>query len=76
MAVIYVLNQYLNSGPSSKPIVLIFKRGSSVSQVAKQLRKSGVIVNKLVFILGARLESFGKNFKAGEFFLPAGISYK
>jgi len=76
VAVIYVLNQYLNSGPSSKPIVLIIKRGSSVSQVAKQLRKSGVIENKLVFILGARLESFGKNFKAGEYFFPAGISYK
>ncbi len=74
--VVFAFNEYFNSATSSKPTVLIIKRGSSVSQVAKQMKNSGVIQNNLIFTMGARLQSFGKKFKAGEYLFPAGISYE
>ena len=74
--VVFAFNEYFDSATSSKPTVLIIKRGSSVSQVAKQMKNSGVIQNNLIFTMGARLQSFGKKFKAGEYLFPAGISYE
>jgi UPF0755 protein len=56
-----------NRGGSDQ--VFIVKEGSSLKEVAGQLEKRGLITNKTLFVLWARVKGYGKGVRAGEYSL-------
>jgi UPF0755 protein len=53
--------------------VFIVKEGSSLKEVAGQLEKGGLITNKTLFVLWARVKGYGKGVRAGEYSLSAAM---
>ena len=64
----------VNPGPSANDVRIIVNPGYSVSQIASELERSGVIDSPLVFKLRARLTNIHKTLKAGEYNFPAHVS--
>ena len=69
-----VLYGWLGPGPSAKAQSFIVEEGSTVSGVATQLEKAGVIASAARFKVGARLLGGSDPVQAGEFEIPAGAS--
>jgi len=62
------------AGPSAKPAAFIVAEGSSVSGVASDLARAGLISSASRFRVGARLFGGGDPVQAGEFEIPARAS--
>ena len=59
-------------GPLAEPVTVLIPKGSGLEAIARRLQDSGVIADRLVFIVGARLRKAA--LKAGEYAIPARIS--
>jgi UPF0755 protein len=62
------------AGPSTKPTTFVVAEGSSVSTVAADLDKAGLIASRTRFKAGARIFGGGDPVQAGEFEIPARAS--
>lgn len=67
----WAINQYLSPGPLNESKLVLIKRGSGVSSIAKQLEENDVISHAILFKIGAH---FGESLKAGEYMFPAHVS--
>ena len=65
-----IIYGWLGPGPSTKPATFIVPEGSSVSAVAAELEKAGLIASASRFKAGARLLGGGDPVQAGEFEIP------
>jgi UPF0755 protein len=54
--------------------VFVVKEGSSLKQVAGELEKGGLITNKTLFVLWARVKGYGKGVRAGEYSLSPAMA--
>jgi UPF0755 protein len=54
--------------------VFIVKEGSSLKEVAGELEKRGLITNKTLFVLWARVKGYGKDVRAGEYSLSPAMA--
>ncbi len=62
------------SGPSNREVTVIIKPGSSISLVATQLEKAGIIRSAQAFVNRAKILAATTTIKAGEFLIPAQAS--
>ena len=62
------------SGPSTREVTVIIKPGSSISLVATQLEKAGIIRSAQAFVNRAKILAATTTIKAGEFLIPAQAS--
>ena len=62
------------AGPSTRPVTFVVAEGSSVSTVAADLDKAGLIGSARRFKVGARMLGGGDPVQAGEFEIPARAS--
>ncbi|GAA4757903.1 endolytic transglycosylase MltG [Sphingomonas daechungensis] len=69
-----VLYGWYGPGPSTKAQTFTVEEGSSVSAVAGQLYKAGLVASVDRFKLGARFMGSGDPVQAGEFEIPKGAS--
>ena len=79
MVVGLLLAAYLNLGPgpaarSGVSTLVLLPRGSSVSEVSRVLKSSGVIRSELLFQVLARATGAGRSLKAGEYDIPSRTS--
>lgn len=63
----------LNSGDTSEKVFVV-ERGAGLSQVAEDLRDQGLIKNKTVFKMQARIQGVDKKIRAGDYKLSASMS--
>lgn len=63
----------LNSGDTSEKVFVV-ERGAGISQVAEDLRDQGLIKNKTVFKMQARIQGVDKKIRAGDYKLSASMS--
>jgi UPF0755 protein len=66
----WVLWTYRGPGPAARhgaATTVILPRGSSVGEIAKDLRAAGVIGSREVFLLAAKLGGAARHLKAGEY---------
>jgi UPF0755 protein len=54
--------------------VFVVKEGSSLKEVAGELEKGGLITNKTLFVLWARVKGYGKGVRAGEYSLSPAMA--
>jgi UPF0755 protein len=59
------------AGPSTREVTVIVKPGSSISLVASQLEKAGIIKSAQAFVNRAKILAATTTIKAGEFLIPA-----
>jgi UPF0755 protein len=59
-------------GPLTEPATVVIPKGAGLDAVARRLHESGVIADRLVFVLGVRLRK--APLKAGEYAFPVRIS--
>ena len=74
-----LLAAYLNLGPgptarTGTSTLVLLPRGSSVSEVSRVLKSSGVIRSELLFQVLARTTGAGRSLKAGEYDIPSRTS--
>jgi UPF0755 protein len=69
-----VLYRWYGPGPTDRTQSFIVAEGSSVSRVAAQLQRTGLIASAGQFKAGARLLGGNDPVQAGEFEIPAGAS--
>ncbi len=62
------------SGPSTREVTVVIKPGSSISLVATQLEKAGIIKSAQAFVNRAKILAATTTIKAGEFLIPAHAS--
>lgn len=65
---------WLGSGPSAKDATFTVQSGASLSAVAQDLEKQGIVSSGDGFAFRARLFGAGRTIKAGEFSIPAHAS--
>ena len=77
MALLFFGNsRFHESGPLNAPRTILVKEGYSLSTIAEQLEKRGIIDSELLFRLGARAYRAQKQMRAGEYaFKPAMSMY-
>jgi UPF0755 protein len=69
--------QYLATGPSQKEEVVFIPRGSTVDGIADRLVERGIIANRTVFVIAARLAGQqGNGLDSGEYRIPARASMR
>ena len=61
-------------GPSTRNVTVVIKPGSSITLVAKQLEKAGIIKSADAFVNRAKILGGTSTIKTGEFQIPAGAS--
>jgi UPF0755 protein len=54
--------------------VFVVREGSSLKEVAGELEKGGLITNKTLFVLWARVKGYGKGVRAGEYSLSPAMA--
>ncbi len=59
------------AGPSTREVTVVIKPGSSISLVATQLEKAGIIKSAQAFVNRAKILAATTTIKAGEFLIPA-----
>ena len=62
------------AGPSTRNVTVVIKPGSSITLVAKQLEKAGIIKSADAFVNRAKILGGTSTIKTGEFQIPAGAS--
>ncbi len=62
------------AGPSTREVTVVIKPGSSITLVAKQLEKAGIIKSADAFVNRAKILAGTNTIKAGEFHIPAHAS--
>lgn len=67
-------NQYTGPGPLAEPICLRVERGSSMSQVSRDLEERGAVSSSALFRIGADYENRSENLKFGSYRIPEGAS--
>lgn len=72
--VAYFLHLYRAPGPLQAPVTLVIDRGRGLTAITTQLEENGVIANRWIMLAGVVLDGGDRNFKAGEYAFPAGIS--
>ena len=53
---------------------VLIPRGASIEAIADSLHQEGLIGNKKLFVLSARIMGYDRNLKAGQFTIPVGSS--
>jgi UPF0755 protein len=71
MGVIYALDYYLSPGPTTEPTTVFFARGVGFHGIVDSMAQSGVIDNPVMFKAIAVATGSARNFKAGEYAIPA-----
>lgn len=61
-------------GPLGADRILVIERGSSLTEIAEQLERNGIISHALLFVGAAKVRGIGRALRAGEYRFPAGIS--
>lgn len=61
-------------GPLEEPAVVLLAPGSSVTKIAEQLEREGVVRHAQLFAAAARVKRVQSAIKAGEYLIPAGAS--
>ncbi len=61
-------------GPHASDVVVMLAPGSSVTQIADDLKEAGVVRHPQLFIAAARVKRASGDLKAGEYRVPAGVS--
>jgi UPF0755 protein len=64
--------RFVGSGPAAGEVTVVIPKGSGLEAVAHRLAESGVIADRWVLMVGARLH--GLRPKAGEYLFPAHVS--
>ena len=62
------------AGPSTRDVTVVIKPGSSITLVAKQLEKAGIIKSADAFVNRAKILGRTSTIKTGEFHIPAHAS--
>jgi UPF0755 protein len=73
----WVVWTYRGPGPAAphgSATTVILPRGSSVAEIARDLKAAGVIRSRGIFLLAAKLGGAGRSLKAGEYEFPSGQS--
>ena len=73
----WVVWTYRGPGPAARhgPVTtVILPRGSSVAEIARDLKAAGVIGSREIFLLAAKLGGAGRSLKAGEYEFRSGQS--
>jgi UPF0755 protein len=71
----WVVWTYRGPGPAARhgpATTVILPRGSSVAEIARDLKAAGVIRSREVFLLAAKLGGAGRSLKAGEYLFRSG----
>ncbi|MEO0036553.1 MAG: hypothetical protein RLZZ501_2576 [Pseudomonadota bacterium] len=63
---------FVSPGPAPAPVTVILAKGAGSEAIAAQLEQQGVIADRLVFLIGAKLRR--ANLRAGEYAFPAHVS--
>lgn len=61
-------------GPLEEPAVVLLAPGSSVTKIAEQLEREGVVRHAQLFAAAARVKRVQSSIKAGEYLIPKGAS--
>ncbi len=69
----WAVDRYVSPGPLKEPATLIIPRGIGVDGIARRLAEAGVIDNRLLFTLAARLGG-DRALQAGEYAFAPGMS--
>lgn len=67
-------SRYTLPGPLGEPRTVIVPRGAGVTDIARQLWRSGVIAEPYSFQFGTRVDDTATRLRSGEYAFPAGIS--
>ena len=73
----WVVWSYRGPGPAARhgsATTVILPRGSSVAEIARDLKAAGVIGSREIFLLAAKLGGAGRSLKAGEYEFRSGQS--
>lgn len=70
----FVYKEATRPGPLADEAVVLLKPGSSVAQIAEDLRAAGAIRNPALFVAVVRFRRVQTDLKAGEYSIPTGSS--
>ena len=69
-----IVSFFYTSGPSEDEVIIIISRGTSLKEVGKNLEKSGIVDEALLFTTWIWAIGAAENLKAGEYFFAPKIS--
>lgn len=69
-------DQFHRPGPLQQPVALVIEKGASLGSIAAMLEKNGVVSDRRIFMVGARLGEWHRLLRAGEFEFQPGMSMR
>jgi UPF0755 protein len=73
---LYGVDRFERSGPLAADTVVYIPNGSGLEAIARQLERTGVIEDSLVFRLGVHALGATRSLRAGEYLFPAALSMR
>jgi peptidoglycan lytic transglycosylase G len=70
----YGWHLFKSPGPLDTETVFLLEKGTGLRSLSKSLHQKHIINNDLAFVFGVKIEKMGRNLRAGEYLVPAGIS--
>lgn len=65
---------FKSPGPLAAETTFLLEKGTGLRSLSNILRKNRIINNDLAFVFGVKIEKMGRNLRAGEYLIPAGVS--
>lgn len=70
----YGWHLFESPGPLATETTFALEKGTGLRSLSKILLEKNIINNDLAFVFGVKVEKMGRNLRAGEYLVPAGLS--